>query len=119
MPENDTKRPPEIFGGDLVIAVEILVTLADYNAKQGNVSAEEDTGNFAQVASSLLETTNRITWQELERVSISLVSFVEYTPVLTVSTYQSLSEQGSMAIKLGTRENKVENTRTKAVFLIF
>ena len=73
--ENDTTRPPEIFGGDLVIAVEILVKLADYNAKQGNVSAEEDTKNFTQVASNLLETTNRITWLELEKVSFSPAYF--------------------------------------------
>ncbi|XP_078361558.1 adhesion G protein-coupled receptor B2-like [Oculina patagonica] len=69
LPENDTKRPPEIFGGDLVIAVKILVTLADLNAKRGNVSTEEDTKNFAQVASNLLESTNRITWQELEKLN--------------------------------------------------
>ncbi len=75
VPENDTKRPPEIFGGDLVIAVKILVTLANLNAKQGNVSTEEDTKNFAQVASNLLEPTNRITWQELEKVSISPANF--------------------------------------------
>ncbi|KAL9980408.1 hypothetical protein ACROYT_G008996 [Oculina patagonica] len=71
VPENDTKRPPEIFGGDLVIAVKILVTLADFNAKQGNVSTEEDTKNFAQVASNLLESTNRITWQQLEKLNQS------------------------------------------------
>ena len=70
--ENNTQRPPEIFGGDLVIAVDILVTLADFNSQQGNVSTEEDVENFAQVSSNLLEPTNRITWQELDQVSISV-----------------------------------------------
>ena len=67
--ENNTQRSPEIFGGDLVIAVDILVTLADFNAQQGNVSTEEDVENFAQVSSNLLEPTNRIIWQELDQVS--------------------------------------------------
>ncbi|KAJ7311620.1 Brain-specific angiogenesis inhibitor 3, partial [Desmophyllum pertusum] len=65
---NNTKRPTEIFGGDLGIAVDILVSLANFNTKQGNVSTEEDVENFAEVASNLLESTNRITWQELEKV---------------------------------------------------
>lgn len=69
---NNTQRPPEIFGEDLVIAVDILVTLADFNTQQGNVSTEEDVENFAQVSSNLLEPTNRITWQELDQVSISV-----------------------------------------------
>ena len=70
--ENNTQRPSEIFGGDLVIAVEILVTLADFNTKEGNLSTEEDVVNFAEVSSNLLEPTNRITWQELDQVSISV-----------------------------------------------
>ena len=70
--ENNTQRPAEIFGGDLVIAVDILVTLADFNTRQGNVSTDEDVENFAQVSSNLLEPTNRITWQELDQVSISV-----------------------------------------------
>ena len=74
VPENDTKRPPEIFGGDLVIAVDVLVTLAGYNSKQGNVSTEEDTENFAQVASNLLESTNRVSWLELEKVGFCLAN---------------------------------------------
>ena len=61
-----------MFGGDLVLAVGVLVTLADYNSKRGNVSTEEDTENFVQVASNLLESTNLITWLELEKVSFSL-----------------------------------------------
>ena len=77
--ENNTQRPPEIFGGDLVIAVDILVALADFNAQQGNVSTKEDVENFAQVSSNLLEPTNRITWQELDQVSISVnnICFME------------------------------------------
>ena len=69
---NNTERPPEVFGRDLVIAVDILVTLADFNTQQGNVSTEEDVENFAQVSSNLLEPTNRITWEELDQVSISV-----------------------------------------------
>ena len=69
---NNTQRAPEIFGGDLVIAVDILVTLADFNTLEGNVSTEEDVENFAQVSSNLLEPTNRITWQELDQVSINV-----------------------------------------------
>ena len=55
-------------------AVDVLITLADYNSKQGNVSTEEDTENFAQVASNLLESSNLITWLELEKVSFSLAN---------------------------------------------
>lgn len=67
--ENSTKRAPEVFGGDLVIAVNVLVQVADYNAEQGNVSTEQDVENFAEVTSNLLEPVNTITWQELENVS--------------------------------------------------
>lgn len=56
----------------MVIAVDILVTLAEFNTLEGNVSTEEDVENFAQVSSNLLEPTNRITWQELDLVSISV-----------------------------------------------
>lgn len=57
----------------MVIAVNVLVKVADYNAKQGNVSNEEDVKNFVQVASNLLEPVNRVTWQELENVSLVYV----------------------------------------------
>ena len=57
----------------MVIAVNVLVKVADYNAKQGNVSNEEDVKNFVQVASNLLEPVNRVTWQELEKVSLVYV----------------------------------------------
>ena len=57
----------------MVIAVNVLVKVADYNAEQGNVSNEEDVKNFVQVASNLLEPVNRVTWQELEKVSLVYV----------------------------------------------
>ena len=67
---NDTtRRPSEISSGDLLIAVNILVTLAEYNnASQGNISSEEDVHNLATVVSNLLDPGNAITWQNLEQV---------------------------------------------------
>lgn len=64
---NNSRRPNEIYGGDLVISVNILVRLADYNSNQGNVSSAEDVNNYAQVASNLLDSTNSRTWQKLEQ----------------------------------------------------
>ena len=69
----------------MVIAVEILVTLADFNTKQGNVSTAQDVENYAIVSSNLLEPANRITWQQLDQVSISvnkisLMSFDFWAP---------------------------------------
>ena len=63
-----------MFGGDLSIAIKILVKIADYSADQGNVNTEKDVENFAQVASNLLDFTNHITWWELEKVSILAIS---------------------------------------------
>ena len=51
-------------------AIKILVKMADYSADQGNVNTEKDVENFAQVASNLLDSTNLITWWQLEKVSI-------------------------------------------------
>ena len=68
--KNNSERPSRIYGGDLVIAVDILVKLAKYNGNQGNVSSAEDFKNYAQVASNLLESTNSRTWKELEKVSL-------------------------------------------------
>ena len=68
--KNNSERPSRIYGGDLVIAVDILVKLARYNGNQGNVSSAEDFKNYAQVASNLLESTNKRTWKELEKVSL-------------------------------------------------
>ena len=61
---NNTTRP-----SDLLIAVNILLTLAEYNnASQGNISSEEDVHNLATVVSNLLDPGNAITWQNLEQV---------------------------------------------------
>ena len=43
--KNDTIRPRQIYGGDLVIAVDILVQIAKYNDYKGNVSSTEDFRN--------------------------------------------------------------------------
>jgi len=67
--QNDSARPPQIYGGDLVIAVDILVKMAKYNGKKVNVSSTKDLENYAQVASNLLEPTNSRTWNELDKVS--------------------------------------------------
>ena len=67
--KNDTIRPRQIYGGDLVIAVDILVQIAKYNDYQGNVSSTEDFRNYAQVASNLLDPVNSRTWEELNKVS--------------------------------------------------
>ena len=69
--KNNSVRPSRISGGDLVIAVDILVKFAKYNGKHGNVNSTEDFENYAQVASNLLETKNSRTWKELEKVSYS------------------------------------------------
>jgi len=67
--KDDSDRPPQIYGGDLVIAVDVLAKMAQYNAIQGNVSSTDDLENYAKVASNLLDSTNSRTWKELERVS--------------------------------------------------
>ncbi|XP_067032059.1 uncharacterized protein [Acropora muricata] len=65
---NDTTRPSQIYGGDLLVSVKILVRLAEYNnASQGNISSEEDVHNFVTVVSNLLDPGNTITWQNLEQ----------------------------------------------------
>ena len=65
---NSTTRPPQIYGKDLVTAVDILHKIAEYNGNYGNVSSTEHLKSFAQVASNLLESTNSKTWKELEKV---------------------------------------------------
>ena len=68
---NNVARPTEIYGGDLLIAVDILVLLAKYdNASQANISSEEHVNDFALVVSNLLEPENTVTWLGLERVSL-------------------------------------------------
>ena len=66
--KNNSLRPPEINKTELLIGVDILVKLAEYNNKTGNVSSPKDFEHFAQVASNLLESTNKKTWQELDKV---------------------------------------------------
>ena len=77
--KNNFVRPSRIYGGDLVIAVDILAKMAEYNGNQGNVSSAEDFENYAKVASGLLESTNSRTWKELEKVRFLLtgISFFE------------------------------------------
>ena len=70
-PRNDSfSRPAKIYGGDLVIAMDILSQTAEYNARFGNVSSKEDFQNYVEVASNLLEPVNRRTWRDLDRVSL-------------------------------------------------
>lgn len=49
--------------------MRILVSLAEWNVAQGNVSSDEDFDNYAQVASNLLQSTNSETWRKLGQVS--------------------------------------------------
>ena len=66
---NDTTRPSEIHGGDLLRSVDMLVTLAEYNsANQGRISSEGNDLKVATAVSNLLDTGNAITWQNLEEV---------------------------------------------------
>jgi len=65
--KDDSERPPQLYGGDLMIAVDILAKMAQYNAIQGSVSSTEDLTNYAKVASNLLDSTNNRTWKELEK----------------------------------------------------
>ena len=60
---------PQVYGGDLVIAVDILVKISKYDREK--VSSRDDFDKFAHVASNLLETTNSKTWKELEKVGIT------------------------------------------------
>ena len=66
---NSSSRPAQIYGGDLIIAMDILSQTAEYNARFGNVSSKEDFQNYVQVASNLMEPVNRGTWVDLDRVS--------------------------------------------------
>ena len=66
---NSSSRPAQIYGGDLIIAMNILSQTAEYNARFGNVSSKENLQNYVQVASNLMEPVNRGTWVDLDRVS--------------------------------------------------
>ena len=67
--KNNSLRPLQIYAQDLTTAVDILVKLAEYNNNTGNVSSKEDFENFAIVASNLLDSTNKRTWKEVDKVS--------------------------------------------------
>ena len=67
--KNNSLRPLQIYTRDLTRAVDILVKLAEYNSNTGNVSSKELFENFAIVASNLLDSTNKRTWKELDKVS--------------------------------------------------
>ena len=67
--KNNSLRPLQIYAQDLTTAVDILVKLAEYNNNTANVSSKEDFENFAIVASNLLDSTNKRTWKELDKVS--------------------------------------------------
>lgn len=66
---NSSSRPAHIYGGDLIIAMDILSQTAEYNARFGNFSSKEDFQNYVQVASNLMEPVNRGTWVDLDTVS--------------------------------------------------
>ena len=69
--KDNSVRPSRIYGRDLVIAVDILAKMAEYNNNnKGSVSSGEDFENYAQVASNLLESTNSRTWKGLEKVRL-------------------------------------------------
>ena len=64
---NSPKRPSQIYGRDLIAAVEILAQITEYS-KHRNVSSREDFQNIAHVASNLLEPVNSRTWMALDKV---------------------------------------------------
>ena len=64
---NSPERPSQIYGRDLIAAVEILAEIAEYS-KHRNVSSKEDFQNIAHVASNLLEPVNSRTWMALDKV---------------------------------------------------
>ena len=64
---NSPERPSQIYGGDLIAAVEILAQTVEYS-KHRNVSSKEDFQIFAHVASNLLEPVNSRTWMTLDKV---------------------------------------------------
>ena len=75
---NSSSRPAQIYGGDLIIAMDILFQVAEYNARFGNVSSKEDFQNYVKVASNLLEPVNRRTWIDLDKVSLLTWHYVAW-----------------------------------------
>ncbi|CAH3115354.1 unnamed protein product, partial [Porites lobata] len=76
---NSSSRPAHIYGGDLIIAMDILSQTAEYNARFGNVSSKEDFQNYVQVASNLMEPVNRGTWVDLDRAGQNKSLMMVYT----------------------------------------
>ncbi|XP_068720459.1 adhesion G protein-coupled receptor L4-like, partial [Montipora capricornis] len=62
---NNSLELQRIFGGDLIISVDILSKIAEYNRIHGNVSSAENFKKFAQAASHLLEKKNGQAWKEI------------------------------------------------------
>ena len=87
---NGTARPPQIYGKDLIIAVDILKKVAEYNGIHGNASSKEHLRSFAQVASNLLEPTNSQTWKEVENVRAALHAGILQLKVLNIFAYKHL-----------------------------
>ena len=73
---NNSSRQQRIFGGDLIISVDILSKIAEYNRIHGNVSSPQNFKKFAQAASHLLEKKNSQTWTESYVVSEVLFLFI-------------------------------------------
>ena len=72
----NSSRLQRIFGGDLIISVDILSKIAEYNRIHGNVSSPRNFKKFAQAASHLLEKKNSQTWTECYDVSEVLILFI-------------------------------------------
>ena len=65
---NSSSRPAQIYGGDLIIAMDILFQTAKDNNRSGNFSSREDFQTYVEVASNLMEPVNRGTWMDLDKV---------------------------------------------------
>ena len=74
---NNSSELQRIFGGDLIISVDILSKIAEYNRIHGNVSSAENFKKFAQAASHLLEKKNGQAWKEIYDVSAILFPFIK------------------------------------------
>ncbi|XP_068738151.1 uncharacterized protein, partial [Montipora capricornis] len=97
-------RPTEIYGGDLLIAVDILVQLAEYNnASQGSISSEEHVKDLSQVVSNLLEPENALTWLGLEQEGLgrgrALVNAVDDYGLGVAATLNESTKTRTVATK--------------------
>ncbi|XP_074636328.1 uncharacterized protein LOC141894547 isoform X1 [Acropora palmata] len=125
---NDTTRPSEIYGGDLLISVKILVTLAEYNnASQGNISSEEEVLNLVTAVSNLLDPGNAITWQNLEQegngISRTLIKAVDSYGLGVAATLNRTTKSRTvetknllMRITRVTRDRLVKNEGLKVSY---